>query len=228
MYFPGVLSPTYVTISSTRRTPHPVLCSCLMRPIGPCGWPCTTGMAPVPFRSGGLGCLFVSLSVVGVRSEGMPLKYPDTCFFFLSRPRRPAVILQWSASIDSLCRRRVSSASGQARLSAQSARQGFEKRGVVFPWWWRIPPPKQGGTGWPKFVIMEGARVGGGAWWSGFALTELPCVLLSVWGEQNYLYLFSFLCLIWHVIERHGWELSTVRRWASNPQYWWSYGTLNF
>ena len=41
-------------------------------------------------------------------------------------------------------------------------------------------------------------------------------------------FLFSFLCLIWHVIERNVWELSTVRRWASNSQYWWSYGTLIF
>ena len=28
--------------------------------------------------------------------------------------------------------------------------------------------------------------------------------LLSVWGGQNYFFLFSFLCLIWHVIERYG------------------------
>ena len=29
-------------------------------------------------------------------------------------------------------------------------------------------------------------------------------------------FLFSFLCLIWHVIERYGWKLYTVQRWASN------------
>ena len=28
--------------------------------------------------------------------------------------------------------------------------------------------------------------------------------VLSVWGEQSYFFLFSFLCLIWHVIERYG------------------------
>ena len=47
-------------------------------------------------------------------------------------------------------------------------------------------------------------------------------------GSTNNFFLFSFLCLIWHVIKRYGRELSTVRRWASNSQYWLSYGTLNF
>ena len=55
------------------------------------------------------------------------------------------------------------------------------------------------------------------------------CVcLLSVWDQLIIFFLFSFLCLIWHVIKRYGWEPSTVQRWASNSQYWWSYGTLNF
>ena len=30
------------------------------------------------------------------------------------------------------------------------------------------------------------------------------------------------------VIERYGWELSTVQRWASNSQYWQTFGDLNF
>ena len=54
------------------------------------------------------------------------------------------------------------------------------------------------------------------------------CTVLSVWGGQNYFFYFQFLCLIWHVNERCGWELPTVQRWASNSQYWWSFGTLNF
>ena len=58
--------------------------------------------------------------------------------------------------------------------------------------------------------------------------SSLFFTVLSVWGGLNYFFLFSFFCLIWHVIERYGWELCTVRRWASNSQYWWSYGTLNF
>ena len=29
-------------------------------------------------------------------------------------------------------------------------------------------------------------------------------IVLSVWGGLNYFFLFSFLCLIWHVIERYG------------------------
>ena len=44
----------------------------------------------------------------------------------------------------------------------------------------------------------------------------------------NYFFHFHFLCLIRHVIKRYGWEISTVQGWASNSQYWWSYGTLNF
>ena len=48
-------------------------------------------------------------------------------------------------------------------------------------------------------------------------------------GSTNYFFpYFHFLCLLWHVIKRYGWEISTVQRWASNSQYWWSYGTLNF
>ena len=48
-------------------------------------------------------------------------------------------------------------------------------------------------------------------------------------GSTDYFFsYFHFLCLIWHVIKRYGWELSTVQRWASNSQYWWSYGTLKF
>ena len=38
----------------------------------------------------------------------------------------------------------------------------------------------------------------------------------------------SFLCLNCCVIERCGWELSTVQRWVSNSQYWQSYGSLIF
>ena len=53
--------------------------------------------------------------------------------------------------------------------------------------------------------------------------------LLSVWDQlKMFLFYFHFLCLIWHVIKRYGRELSTVQRWASNAQYWWSYGTLIF
>ena len=46
-------------------------------------------------------------------------------------------------------------------------------------------------------------------------------------GLITFLY-FHFLCLKWCVIEMYGWELSTVQRWASNSQYWWSYGSLIF
>ena len=53
-------------------------------------------------------------------------------------------------------------------------------------------------------------------------------ILLSVWGQLIIFFYFHFLCLIWHVIERYLWKPYTVRRWASNSQYWWSYGTLNF
>ena len=44
---------------------------------------------------------------------------------------------------------------------------------------------------------------------------------------NNFLY-FHFFCLKWYVIERYVWKLSTVQRWASNSQYWQSYGTLSF
>ena len=52
--------------------------------------------------------------------------------------------------------------------------------------------------------------------------------IYCLFGVDKIIFLFSFLCLIWHVIERYGQELSTVQRWASNSQYWWSCGTLNF
>ena len=55
-------------------------------------------------------------------------------------------------------------------------------------------------------------------------LTSTVCLGLT----NNFFPCLNFLCLIWHVIKRYGRELSAVRRWASNSQYWWSYGTLNF
>ena len=47
-------------------------------------------------------------------------------------------------------------------------------------------------------------------------------------GSTNIFFYFHVLRLVWHVIKRYGWELYTVRRWVSNSQCWWSYGTLNF
>ena len=42
-----------------------------------------------------------------------------------------------------------------------------------------------------------------------------------------FFFYFHFSCLIWHVIERYGRELSTVRRRASRSRYGWSRGTWN-
>ena len=51
--------------------------------------------------------------------------------------------------------------------------------------------------------------------------------LLSVWsGHFFYFHFYAWFGI--HIIDKGGWELSTVQRWASNSQYWWSYGTLNF
>ena len=61
-----------------------------------------------------------------------------------------------------------------------------------------------------------------------FGWASSKALILSVWGQLMIFCLFSFLWLIWHVFKRYGWELSTVQRWASNSQYWWSYGTLKF
>ena len=57
-----------------------------------------------------------------------------------------------------------------------------------------------------------------------YALRHTVCL---PWNYNLFLY-FHFLCLNCLVIERYGWELSTFQRWASNSQYWWSCGTLNF
>ena len=56
---------------------------------------------------------------------------------------------------------------------------------------------------------------------------------LSFYGWYSIYCLFGvekniFFYFHWHVIKKYGRELSTVQRWASNSQYWWSYGTLNF
>ena len=48
-----------------------------------------------------------------------------------------------------------------------------------------------------------------------------------LFGVKTFLY-FYILCHKWCVIERCGWELCTVQRWASNSQYWRSYGVWIF
>ena len=46
-------------------------------------------------------------------------------------------------------------------------------------------------------------------------------------GSRFFLY-FQFQCHKWYLIEKCGWELSSVQRWASSSQYWRSYDSLNF
>ena len=55
---PGNLVP-YLPIRCTRRTPHPVLRSCLICPVSPFDWPCTIEITSCSFHSRRLGVFFV-------------------------------------------------------------------------------------------------------------------------------------------------------------------------
>ena len=102
--------------------------------------------------------------------------------------------------------RRVPARAPRVRRGALATRRGGQTS----------PPPSASSPAGRKYPDVRGrassdpVQEGGGGGGMDGTLVLFAYCLFGV--KKYYFFLFSFLCLVWHVIERYGREISTVQR----------------